>query len=288
MKLKRIFLIPLLAILLSGCNSGSGGGSNDDKYLKIGEMVSTGVFSQKLIEFNYIKILSDDSNKTGFEIVFELQYSGDKIIPLSQYSYKAVFDQNESMGELSYLNSDRNLPESIAPNQTISIKLAFECFKDWKNVHISYSDTNSYFYSFNLKSSDFEYPVNNLFPTLKANESTVSNEGAMAVRLNNIIKLPDEFGYAGKTEDGIIVQIEATNNTSNVIKMSDIKIKADNNIIFSRIHNTYPTSIEGSESVRFGIILVISKKEWNCCTVVLTFNGEDTVAFNFKKTDFNY
>lgn len=287
MKLKRIFLIPLLAILLSGCNSSSGG-SNDDKYLKLGESVSTGVFSQKLNELNYIEILSDDPNKTGFEIIFDLHYSGGNVIPLSQYSYKAVFDQNENMGQLSYLKSDRNLPESIAPNQTISIKLAFECFKDWKNVHISYSDKNDSFYSFNLRSSDFEYPVNNLFPTLKANESTTSEDGNLTVCLKNITKMPDEYGYTGKTDDGVIVQIESINNTNNLVEINDLKIKADNGIVFSRIHNTFPSSIKPSKTIRLGIMLVILSKEWNCCTVVLTFNGGDTVAFNFKKTDFNY
>ena len=287
MTFRKIVLISLFVGCLTGCNS-SISGSGGDSYLKLGDTISAGDFSQTLTEFNYVYTYSSDPNQVTFELIFDVHYSGDKIAPLS-FSCKAIFDGDEKMGSYSFLDSGRT-PSSVAPNDTFSLKLGFDCFKDWETVSVTCSYSKDVSSSFKLKSSDFNYSTNNLLPALKTGETISTTDGAATVKMGTIKRTDVGSAYAG-SGDNVLATFTVTNNTNLKAFFTDFNFKFDGGFTDGRVSwssPTQPTAVEANTSISFGLILIIQNKEWKNCVVETTFNQDTILKFNLNHNDFNY
>lgn len=288
MKSKFLFLIPFAISLLSGCGQNGNNNANPDKYLIPGETVSTGFFSQKLLELNYIRSTSSDSNRVSFEILYELHYSGESITPLEQYGgYSAVFDQNNNRGGVDmFVARERKLPESIAPNQTITINIGFSCFKDWKEVKVTYSDLNGSSYHFKLKSENFPNTLNNAYGNLRVGESISQSDNLASIRLDAVGK----DTYITK-DDSVTFIYSISNNTEQQLKFSTLIYCFDDDMYTKDANYIYPgqpTKVEARQTLMFSSNLTINNANWNRCVVKTTLNDSTSFKFNLVHNELNY
>lgn len=292
MNFRKIFLFPLVIGCLASCSpSGTSNGLNskDDKYLQLGETISFGDFSQTLTEFNYVQMyFNSDPNQVEFELRFDVQYSGDKITSFSP-SFTAIFDGDKSLGGY-YHSYDSKTPSSLAPNDAVSVKANFRCFKDWEKVNITCSFSKDTSTTFEMRSSDYSYPTNNILPVLKAGESVNTADGIATVGVGGIRRVIE--GSAGsQNEDNVSITFRVANNTSQKLYFNRFDFSFDSGFsvgLVSVASNTQPTYLDPNASVNFDLILRIQNKDWVNCVVETTFNQKTTLRFNLNHSDYKY
>ena len=287
MKFGKIVLLPLIVGYLTSCSSFTND-SNGDKYLQLGETISFKGFSQTLTELNYIPLSSDDPNQIEIELMFDVSYSGNKDISFSP-SFTAIFDGDENLGGYDSSHANKT-PSSLASGDRCLVRAGFKCFKDWEKASITCSYAKDVSTTFEIKSSDFNYPTNNILPSLQLGGLVILDDKSAAIRLNDVRKT--SVGSAGhENDDNIQILFKVVNYTDKRIYFSQFGFTFDSGFSIGHISvasNTQPTYVDAKESVGFGLILIIKNKDWVNCVVETTFNQKTTVRFNLNHNDFKY
>ncbi len=283
MKLLRpLFVLGLLLSSLSACSTGNTG---SDNYLTPGETATTGELSQTVKRLDYLpppSTMGLSDNERAFELEYVLHSDYETIVALGSIScYSAVFDGNVNNGGLYY--GLTTPPNSIAPKENKTILLRMKCFSDWKTVVISYKDNNNNAYTFSLRSSDYPDYANNCYPTLKQNDSFVSEDGKAKIAFKSLKTTTIGSAHAGVNSDNLefVVSLTSFYNENISIPSSTYRyaIKCDagfTSASFSVASPSLPTSLPANGTVDLTFIIVLSK-EWK----KMVFGCDDGVTYKF-------